>query len=54
MRDSGSGSVLALLWLWGRPAAEAPIQPLARELPYATGTTLKRKKLKLVILFINN
>ena len=31
--DSGS----ALLWLWCRPAAAAPIQPLARELPYAMG-----------------
>ena len=25
-------------------AAAAPIQPLARELPYATGVALKRKK----------
>ena len=24
----------ALLWLWDRPAAAAPIQPLAWELPY--------------------
>ena len=31
-----------LLWLWCRPAAAAPIPPLARELPYATGVTLKR------------
>ena len=34
----------ALLWLWRRPAAAAPIQPLARELPYAEGAALKRKK----------
>ena len=27
----------ALLWLWHRLAAAAPIQPLAWELPYATG-----------------
>ena len=27
------GSDLALLWLWHRPAAVAPIQPLAWELP---------------------
>ena len=26
---------LALLWLWCRPAAEAPIRPLAWEPPYA-------------------
>ena len=29
---------------WG--AAAAPIQPLARELPYATGEVIKRKKKK--------
>ena len=28
---------LALLWLWHRPAALAPIRPLAWEPPYATG-----------------
>ena len=32
---------LLLLWLWYRPAAAAPILPLARELPYATGEALK-------------
>ena len=31
---------LALLWLWRRPAATAPIQPLAWEPPYATGAAL--------------
>ena len=31
-----------LLWLWYRPAATAPIQPLAWESPYATGVSLKR------------
>ena len=35
---------LALLWLWHRSAAVAPIRPLAWELPYAAGATLKRKK----------
>ena len=30
--------------LWGRPAAAAPIQPLACELPYAAGVALKKKK----------
>ena len=33
-----------LLWLWHRPEAAAPIQPLAWEPPYAAGTALKRKK----------
>ena len=36
----------ALLWLWLRPAAVAPIQPLAWELPYAAGMALKKKKNK--------
>ena len=34
----------ALLWLWQRQAAAAPIQPLAWELPYATSVALKSKK----------
>ena len=38
------GSDLALLWLWCRPAAAAPIQPLAWELPYAVGVDLKSKQ----------
>jgi len=33
-----------LQWLWCRQAATAPIQPLAWELPYAAGVTLKKKK----------
>ena len=33
-------------WLWCRPAAVAVIQPLALELPYAVGATLKSKKIK--------
>ena len=37
---------LAWLWLWCRPAASAPVQPLAWELPYATGAALKGKKNK--------
>ena len=46
---------LALLWLWYRPAAAAPIQPLAWEPPCAAGaaqeiatttTTTKRQKTK--------
>ena len=31
----------ALLWLWCRPVATAPIRPLAWELPYATDAALK-------------
>ena len=38
------GLDLMLLWLWCRPEAAAPIQPLAREPPYAEGTALKKKK----------
>jgi len=48
------GSDPALLWLWCRPVATAPIQPLAWEPPYAAGaaqeiattTTTKRQKTK--------
>ena len=36
----------ALLWLWCRLAAGALIQPLAWELPHATGATLKKAKKK--------
>ena len=39
-------SDLALLGLWYRLAAAALIQPLASELPYATGIVLKRPKKK--------
>ena len=42
----GSGSDLVWLRLWARPAAIAPIRPLAWELPYAMGTALKYKKLQ--------
>ena len=34
----------ALLWLWRRPVATAPIGPLAWEPPYASGAALKRQK----------
>ena len=34
----------ALLWLWRRPVATAPIGPLAWEPPYATGTALEKAK----------
>ena len=35
---------LVLPWLWCRPAAAAPIRPLAWEPPYAAGAALKRQK----------
>ena len=35
-----------LLWLWHKPEAAAPIQPLAWELSYATGVAIKRKRKK--------
>ena len=40
------GLDLVLLLLWCRPAATAPIQPLAWELPYAMGVALKKTKKK--------
>ena len=36
----------ALLWLWCRPAAVAPIRFLAWEPPYAMGAALIRQKTK--------
>jgi len=36
-------SDLALLWLWCRPVALAPVQPLAWEPPYTMGVALKSK-----------
>ena len=39
-------SGLALLWLWCRLAAVAPIRPLAWEPPHASGVALKKKKKK--------
>ena len=35
------GSDLALLWLWHRPAAVAPLRPLAWEPPHVAGAALK-------------
>lgn len=40
------GSDPALLCLWRRPAATAPIRPLVWEPPYAAGVTLKGQKTK--------
>ena len=33
----------ALLWMWFRPSAEALIQPLAQELPYASRCSPPKK-----------
>ena len=41
------GSDPKLLWLWCRPAAAAPIQPLAWEPPHATGAAVKKTKDKI-------
>ena len=49
-----SGTDPELLWLWHRPVAVAPIRPLAWELPYATGTALKRQKEKKINLTLSN
>ena len=35
---------LVLLWLWCRPAAAAPIWPLAQKLPYAAGVAVTKEK----------
>ena len=52
-RDVGRrhGLDLALLWLWCRPEAAVPIQPLAWALPYATGAALKSPKINKKIKF---
>ena len=41
VRSQRRGSDPALLWLWHRAAAVAPIQPLAWDIPYAAGAALK-------------
>ena len=40
------GLDLALLWLWRRRVAPAPISPLAWEPPHAAGVALKDRKTK--------
>ena len=42
--DRRLGSDLALLWLWNRPAATAPIPPITWEPPYAMNAALKSKQ----------
>ena len=48
------GSDLALLWLWHRLAAATLIQPLAWELPYASGMALKSKNSNKIIFYMVN
>ena len=43
------GSDPALLWLWRRPAATAPMRPLAWEPLYAAGAALEKAKTKIKI-----
>ena len=56
--DVGCGHGLdpALPWLWRRPEAVPPIQPLAREPPYATGVAQemgkKKKRKHKLIMFL--
>ena len=42
-------SDLALLWLWHRPEATAPVRPLAWEPPYAGGCSTKKTKANIYI-----
>ena len=51
------GKDLALLWLWCRPVAIAPIRPVAWEPPCAVGAALekaKRPKKKKKNFFLND
>ena len=40
------GLDVAWLWVWCRPVATGPIEPLAWDHPYATDGTLKKQKKK--------
>ena len=42
----GSAVAVAVLWLWHRPAATAPIRPLAWVPPHAAGAALDKAKTK--------
>ena len=45
------GSDPALLWLWCRLVATAPIQPLAWEPPYTAGAALKDPPKNIYVYF---
>ena len=47
------GSNPALLWLWHRLTATAPIRPVAWEPPYAVGAAQEMEKKKNVHICIN-
>ena len=47
------GSDLLWLWLWRRPAATAPIRPLAWESTYAAGAALEKAKRQKKKIFLN-
>ena len=49
----GAGSDPVLLWLWCRPAATAPIRPLAWEPPHAVSAALKSNN-KFIIFIIKH
>ena len=52
--DSRHGSDPTLLWLWCRPAATAPIRPVAWEVPYAMGAAQEMaKKDKKILTYCN-
>ena len=48
------GSDIALLQLWHRPAATAPIRPLAWEPLYTMGAALEKGKKKLLVNSTNS
>ena len=48
----GLGSGIVVPELWHRPAAAALIRYLAQELPYATGTVVKTKKITAVLTIL--
>ena len=47
------GSDPKLMWLWYRPVATAPIQPLAWEPPYAASVPLPKKKHIYIMYFFS-
>jgi len=49
--DVVHGSYPMLRWLWLRPAAVAPVQSLAWELPCAMGEALIKAKTKFLMQF---
>ena len=48
------GTDLTFLWLWLRPVARVPIQPLTWDPPYAMDVALKNKKKKRQMTLFND